>query len=165
MKKVKLDNLNFEEKLELAMNKLIRSCSAYEQSSIKIRRKLEMAGFNQEVIDAALEKAQRYSYIDDTRYCECLIRTAMAQGKGLRNVLPEVQSLNIDPEDLEAYNEYISTPEEDFIEQALSLLKRKPPHSKNIRASAYRRLISKGYDMSVASKAVGLYMESLADEL
>jgi regulatory protein len=165
MKKVKLENLNFEEKLELAMDKLIRSCSVCEQSSLKIRRKLEMAGFDQETINAAVEKAQRYSYIDDTRYCECLIRSALSQGKGLRNVLPEIRSLDINPEELEAYNEFNSIPKEDFIERAVDLLKRKPPHSKNIRASAYRRLISKGYDMSVASKAVDLYMASLADEL
>lgn len=163
MKKIDdIDKLSQEEQLEIAFEKVMRSVSIREQSSKKIIHKLKSCGLNDEVIDKTIDRAIRCSAIDDIRYCECLIRTAIKSNKGLVQVLREIEELNIDPNELEAYQNYLSEDEDIKINRALDVLYRHPPRSKNIREGAFRKLISKGYSTSFASKVSKAYVDSLA---
>jgi regulatory protein len=163
MKRIDATKLTLDEQKELAWDKLLRSCSIREQSSAKIRRKLLDAGFDARVVEDAIARAQDLRFIDDRRYCECLIRSALLQNKGLRHVLPEIRSLGIDPESLESYADYAAIPQEDVLEVALEVLRRHPPRGKDVRSSAFRKLVSKGYEVSIASKAVSRYIDELAE--
>jgi regulatory protein len=163
MKRIDTSELSMEEQKELAWDKLLRSCSVREQSSAKMRHKLLDAGFSTQIVEETLNRALDLRFIDDRRYCECLIRSALSQNKGLRLILPEIKLLGIDPESLEAYVDYMSRPQEDVLETALDLLRRHPPRGKDVRASAFRKLVSKGYEISIASKAVSVYMDELTN--
>lgn len=145
----------------IAFDKLVRSVSASEQSTAKIRRKLLEAGLPEGSVESAIEKAVRIGAIDDKRYAECLVRSTLSMGKGLKFALKEIESLGIDPYELESYNEHLEEGDEADIERALDFLNRHPSRSKDVRGAAYRKLISKGYDGGVASTASRLYAESL----
>lgn len=158
-KKRDFTGISDEECALMAFNRIIRSVSACEQSSTKMRRKLQESGYPEAAIDEAIAKALRIGAIDDKRYSECLIRTSIASGKGLRFALDEIRSLGIDPDTLESYSEHMGQGEEAEIERALEYLARHPSKAKDKRGAAYRKLVSKGYGYDVASTASRLYAE------
>lgn len=145
---------------ELAFERVVRSVSACEQSTAKMRRKLEEAGYPQRSIDHAIEKAVRIGAIDDMRYCECLVRGTLASGKGLRFALKEIEALGVDPYELDAYCEYLDEEDGAEVERALDFLARHPSRSKDQRGAAYRKLMSKGFPSDVASTASRLFVEA-----
>lgn len=154
-----IDRLDRDEQIELAFSKMMRSVSIREQSSIKIKRKLYECGFSEDVIGEVLERAYRISAIDDRRYCECLIRSALSAGRGLRDIAKEVESLDIEIESLESYQSYLEEGEDVQIEKCLTILKNHPPRSKNILNSSFNKLIAKGYSYSIASKASKIFCD------
>lgn len=155
-------DLTFEEQVELAFAKIIRCANAKEQSTVKMKEKLIYAGFAEQAAEAALERAMRLHIIDDIRYAECLIRSALSQGKGLQFVVKEIESLEIDIYELEAYQDYLRDHAEAMTERALQYLRQHRCHSKNPKASCYRKLMSRGYGSRVAAEAAELYCEELS---
>lgn len=148
-----------EECDRLAFEKVVRSVSVCEQSTAKMRRKLEDAGYPASSVDHAIEKAVRIGAIDDVRYSESLVRSTLASGKGLRFALKEIESLGVDVYRLESYNEYLESGEEADLERAIDFLSRHPSRAKDKRGAAYRKLVSRGYAPSVASTASRLFAE------
>ena len=115
----------------------------------------------------------------------CLFVRASAQGCGRKGIEDELDRAGIAASDIPGWpEEFFSVDDfdpfrvnanaedgvvgcsfgsesgdEQEIERALALLRRKPPRSKNIQASAYRKLVTKGYSTSVASAATRRFME------
>ena len=147
---------------EKAYQRILRWASAREQSTEKARRRLQRGGFSEEAIEEAMERAVRVSAIDDRRYCEALVRQRINSGKGLRPVLDEIESLGFAPEDIEAYRDYLSQGDEFDLKRAVEFLDRKPPHAKNLRDAAYRKLMGQGFASSVASSAARQWSETRA---
>lgn len=157
-KKAQLAGLSEEEQAERAFNKVLASVSVCEQSTQKMRAKLEAAGFSAASIDAALEKACRLGALDDRRYAECLIRSTLQSGRGLTFVEREVERLGIDINSLEAYEDYCELSEADLSERAFEYLERHRPKAKNLYAACYRKLITRGYSSGVAHAATKRYL-------
>lgn len=153
-----------EEQSEAAFAKILRCANARETSTLKMREKLHHAGFPSDVTEGALARAVSAGIIDDARYCNCLIRSALSQGKGLHFVLKEVASLGIAPEDLEAYQRHLEEGSDDMTARALDVLRRHCPRSKDIQAASYRRLMAKGYGHAVAAEAARLFREECEAE-
>ncbi len=148
-----------EDTVECACQKILRSVSAREQSSQRMRDKLKRDNFSSDVIDEAIERACRCHVIDDRRYSDMLIRSTLSQGKGLVFVIEEIEALGVDVYDLDSYKEFLEQGEGFDEQRALDFLKSHPPRSKNIRESAYRKLVNKGYSTSVASTVARRYCE------
>lgn len=153
-----------EEMLKSASDRIFRSVSVSEQSSIKMRAKLEAVGYPVDIIDEAIDKAVSIGAIDDTRYCECLIRSTVSAGKGLGFAQREIESLGIDIESLEAYQDYLERGEEAQIDDALDFLSRHTSKAKNLHDSCYRKLRMRGFSHSVASKATRNFIDSMMQE-
>jgi regulatory protein len=151
-KSLDIASLSKEEQLKLALEKAMRYVTARELSSIKLSDKLTRYGFSDEVVNATLIKSIEYGFIDDVRYCECLIRSAVAQGHGLNNVLREIKELDIDPNTLDAYLEYMDSGDTRQYDDAMEYLLSHPVRSKNQKQAAFRKLVSKGFSFDVASK-------------
>lgn len=141
------------EQAEKAYQKILRCCTAREQSSLRMERKLAQAGFAPAAVESALARAQRVGVIDDTRYAESLVRSYLAAGKGLREARRELEQLGIDIEEIEAYQEHASLGEEAEVARAQAVLNLHPPRAKNAYAAAYRKLIQKGFSNAIASQA------------
>ena len=156
--KSKIESLPLDVQKEKAFNKVLRCLSASEQSSLKLRKKLENQGFCIEAIDDALERSIRLGIVDDVRYAECLIRSTVLSGKGLRNVRSEIERLGIDIDGLDSYQEYLDLGEEAEIERAVSYLESHPTRSKNPYQSCYRKLMGKGFEGDIIHRAVKEYL-------
>ena len=132
-----------------------------------------------------MRRALDCGLIDDTRYGAVLIRTRVSQGRGRKGIEDELERAGIAASDIPGWpEEFFSvddfdpfrvnanaeddvvgctfgseSSDEQEIERALALLRRKPPRSKNVQASAYRKLVTKGYSASVASAATRRFVK------
>ncbi len=137
---------------EKAYQKILRLCTVRERSTLQIRERLQRDGYSEDMIEEALGRALSYRFIDDNRYADALIRSALASNRGLEKVLRELEELGLDPEELESYQEYISQGEEAEIDRAMSFLEHHPPTSKNQRNGAFQKLVKRGFSTGIASE-------------
>ena len=168
-----------------AFEKVTHLACTRERGSRELIDRLVRDGFPQEVAESAVRRALDCGLIDDTRYGAVLIRTRVSQGRGRKGIEDELERAGIAASDIPGWpEEFFSvddfdpfrvnansedglvccsfgceSSDEQEIERALALLRRKPPRSKNIQASAYRKLVTKGYSTSVASAATRRFME------
>lgn len=145
---------------EAAFKKIVALVNASDRPECGVRDRLARAGFEATAIEESVARAKNCGFIDDMRYAQVLIRSRIAQGKGSAGIARELASCDIDVDAVLGWPFEYAVSDEDEIDRALSVLKRKPPHSKNQRESAYRRLMQKGYSSSVSSTAARMWAES-----
>lgn len=144
-----------------AYTKIVGLINASEKSEHEIRKRLKQSSYTEEEINDALERATSCGLVDDDRFATILIQSRIHQGWGSEGIERELLKHHIDPFAVEGWpHEYPLSRDEQF-ERAIEMLTRKPPHSKNLRESAYRKLRQKGYSSSVASQAARIWTEQI----
>ncbi len=140
--------------------KICRLLNARERCSKELIERLVRDGFDEAVAWEAVERACRCGLVDDARFAETLVRSRLSQGRGVDGIGRELRAIGFDPCAVESYASVVSGNLHDReVSRAVELLERKPPRSKNPRASAYRRLLAKGFGNSVAADASHMWWE------
>lgn len=142
-----------------ALKKIIALVNVSDRSERAIRERLARDGFSEADADGAVEQAKLYGFIDDRRFSEVLVRSRISQGKGSAGIVRELAENGIQAEDVPGWPYEYPLSHEEELDRALGVLGRKPPHAKNQRDAAYRRLMQKGYPSSVASSAARIWTE------
>ena len=143
-----------------AFKKVERLVKVRDRSVCETRKRLEDAGFSEESVDCAIDRALEVGYLDDKRFADVLVRSRLRAGKGLSGIIRELRNHAIDPFELldDFPEEYLSrVPRQE--DAAFALLCRKPPHAKNAKQAAYAKLVRSGYSASVAAEATKRWWE------
>ena len=144
---------------QAAFERIVRLVSHRDRSSEELRRRLVDSGFSTEAAQEALRRAKACGLIDDARFAEAFIRTALARGKGIAGIERSLADFGVETSAVEGWPDEFVSEEESELERALSVLKRTPPRSKNLREGAYRKLVSKGFSSSIAQSAARRWVE------
>ncbi len=145
-----------------AFAKIQRLLCVREHASALLLQRLLANGFDEHIATEAVQRAIDCGLVSDERYADVLVRSRLSQGKGLRGIAYELEQAEIDPYSVPAYQEALlrdNGPDE--LDRALTVLKAKPPKAKRVREAAYRKLMQKGYDSSVAASAARIFTEEL----
>lgn len=139
---------------EYAFKRLTRLCLQQERSSKEVLQRLENLGFSEAVSMRAIQRAKSCGLLDDLRYAEILVRSRISQGRGLKGIERELLQVGINPEDVSEYQDALSEIDGDAeYRRAMKFLSSHPPKAKNVRDSAYRKLINKGFSSHIAAQA------------
>ena len=142
-----------------ALKKIVDLVNVSDRSELSVRERLSQCGFEEAAIEEAVSRAKDYGFIDDMRFAEVLIRSRIAQCKGSAGIERELAKNGIDPSSIEGWPYEYEVDDEVELDQALSFLDRKPPKSKNLREGAFRKLVQRGFPISVASTAARMWTE------
>lgn len=144
-------------------DKLVQLCSVRERSSAELAKRLTTYGYPEDEAREAIAKAQRLGIVDDTRFADLFIRSRLAAGRGERSIERDLLKHGIVARDLDGWPEAYGIDDASQLEAALALLQSHPPRSKQVWNAAYRKLIGRGYQAGVASRAVRIWYETRSD--
>lgn len=148
-----LDELLGDAELAQAKERALRLLGYRERSTGEVRQRLGQDGYPRSVVDAVIERLTELALIDDERFAASWCRSRRLAGYGPSRVRSELlrRGLSKDLAEqalLEAYDGG------DAVEMARRALRGRIPESPQDRQKALRRLISKGFDLPTALRAI-----------
>lgn len=129
-------------------------CSYGEYSQVKMRARLLREEFESHDVEDAIEHAVRCNIINDLRYGEGLAHSRYRSGKGKIIIERDLRNHNIEPSDIDGWPFEFEERYGSEYQRALKQVAGNMPRSKNPAASAYRRLVNKGYDGATAKRVI-----------
>ena len=146
----------------LAFKKILRWVKVRDRSVKETRTRLLRDGFGNAAVEAAIEKAIDYRFLDDARFADTLIRSRLNQGKGLDGAVRELQRHGISAHALlPGFPEEYLADRPSQEDSAFAFLCRKPPHAKNARQAAYAKLVRAGYPMALSAEVANRWFRTL----
>ena len=142
-----------------AFKKIVSLVNHADRSEKTIRERLSRDGYNDSDIDIAVQRAIDCGFIDDMRFAEVLVRSRISQLKGAAGIVRELSGNGIEATDIPGWPYEFGASREEEIDRALSFLHKKPPHTKNLRDGAFRKLVQRGFASDVASSAARMYTD------
>ena len=149
---------------EAAYQKILRLLNYRDRTSHELAERLQKDGFSSRAICGALDRAMRLGLVDDARYCRNYIDQSFRAGKGRRMVENDLKRKGVSQADVLFYLSASVFEEENEEERAYQFLQKHPPRGKNIRESAFRKLVSKGYSINAASKSAVRYLRETTQQ-
>lgn len=141
-------------------SRIVRLLSVRDYASAELVRRLSREGYDSEEAEAAVARAVSCGLVDDLRFAESFARGRISRGRGVAGIERELSDLGIEASALPGWpDEFLGGGFDAEFDRAMALLERKPPRSKNVRESAYRRLISKGFSSDVSARAARTWSE------
>ena len=147
---------------EAAYQKILRLLNYRDRTSHELAERLQKNGFSSRATCGALDRAMRLGLVDDARYCRNYIDQSFRAGKGRRVVENDLKRKGVPQADVLLHLSTSVFEDENEEERAYQFLLKHPPRGKSIRESAFRKLVSKGYSVSAASKSAARYMQENA---
>lgn len=146
--------------LDKAYLRIVDLCSYHDFACRQMRERLLREGFPAASVDDALSRATAIGLIDDARWGEMRVCALMRKGMGCDGIRRELARYDIALEGIDGWPQAFEERYGDEMERALRMLGKGSSKSKNPRASAYARLIRKGFQPSVASRACAAWFET-----
>ncbi len=137
----------------LAKDRALMLLGYREHSSAEMQRKLLDCGYPQGVAHAVAQRLIEVELIDDARFAGAWVRSRQASGYGIRRIRQELTRRGIDSALIDAALE--DTGESDSeVERARAALRGRVASDRAGRDRLLRRLITRGFSMSVGLQAL-----------
>ena len=135
-----------------AYDRIIALCGFNDFSRHKMRERLQRESYPADAIEAALERAVNVGLIDDLRWGEMRVCALMRRGMGNAGIMRDLNENGIDAFALRGWPDEYEEAYGTEIERANRFLAKNPPRGKNLRSSAYGKLVRKGFGADVAMR-------------
>lgn len=139
--------------------RLVDLCGYHDFACGQMRERLLREGFSPAAVDDALSRATSIGLIDDARWAEMRVCALMRKGMGSDGIRRDLARYGIGVECVEGWPHAFEERYGDEMERAMRMLGKGSSRSKNPRASAYARLVRKGFPPSIASRACAIWFE------
>ena len=128
-----------------------RLLAARERTEKELVSRLEGIGFERDTAQEAVEKLKQSGLQSDNRFADCFIRSKLSSGWGRTLIERELEQRGVDISLVPGWpDDYL---EDDEYERAMCVLDRSHIHAKDVRAAAYRKLMSKGFGQDISYRA------------
>jgi regulatory protein len=124
-----------------------------ERSEAELRERLLRAGFDKDVVEGEVRRCVAAGLVDDQRFARQFIAGKKHSGWGRTRIEQELRRYGIELRLFEGYPELFFS-DEDELGRALACLERFHSSARDQGAARFRRLLSKGYSMEIAQKAL-----------
>jgi regulatory protein len=124
-----------------------------DRSELELRQRLQRAGFPEAVVEREAQAAVAIGLVDDLRFTRLYIAGKKRSGWGRSRIENGLRRYGIDLRDTEGYPDAVFSSAEE-LERACLCLEGFKTAAKDSRKAAFRRLLSKGYSLEVAQRAV-----------
>ena len=144
---------------EKAYQRLLKILSYSDRCEFELRKKLADASFTEDEIDCAIEKAKRLNFVNDHRFGVSYVESQLRLGKGVVGIRRDLLAKGFDQVSIDNFffESEENVPSE--YDRALDFLGKHTVTAKNVRDGAFRKLIRKGFSVSVASEAAKIYAD------
>ena len=150
---------------EDAFRKIERLLSVRDRSVSEITSRLQRDKYTERAIAESVERALRCGYLDDARFADGFIRSKLRASKGINGIVRDLKAHGIDAYSIPEFPDAYIEEQGGQLENAIHLLKRKPPRAKNKRQAAYAKLIRNGFSSSIASSAVRSWLTECEEDV
>lgn len=140
------------EELPLAKERALKLLGYRERSAFELHRKLRDSGFSDSVSSAVVRRFSEIELIDDERFASGWIRSRRARGYGERRIARELAEKGLAPELVAAVLQIEDG--EDETDRAVKTLRGKVPRDPADVQRLTKRLLGRGFSLSVAREAV-----------
>ena len=144
-----------------AFDRIVELSAVRDRSSQELAERMAQEGYADNDVASALARAREYRIVDDMRFAEAFIRGRVSAGKGTYAIQRDLLKHGIDLESVPGWPDDFDMADDGQYERALQYLASHPPRAKDVKASAYRKLVSKGYPSAIASQAAWEYCKGL----
>lgn len=148
-----LDEALKEAEPPLAKDRALRLIGYRERSAAEVSRKLRENGYPPTVVRAIIERFTELQLIDDARFAATWARSRAVAGYGSRRVARELAEKGVDPDTAAGALAEVFSASTD-LDRAKAVLGGRTASTRGERDKLLRRLLSRGFDISVALQAV-----------
>lgn len=141
---------------------LVEMLGRRDYADAEARRRLSLAGYRDESVAQAIERARASRFMDDDRFARQFIEQRKLRGWGRRKIEMELKARGIDPDGIAGYPDAFFS-EDDDLERACALLEKKSVPESRAFEKLVRHLMGKGFSYSTASSAVRARLDSVDD--
>ena len=138
----------------LAKDRALRLLGYREHSSAELEHKLRDSGYPKPVAASIVARFVEVELVDDARFAGAWIRTRHCAGYGARRIRQELERKGVAPETIDAAFEESATDGVDEFARASAALGSRQAHDRASRDKLVRRLIGRGFSLTVAIGAV-----------
>jgi regulatory protein len=146
---------------DLAKERALRLLGYRERSTAEVTARLRDSGYSDPIVGQVVRRLADLGLVDDVRFAGMWVRSRKAAGFGERRIARELAQKGIEPEiaaqalDVESGGE---------LERALAALGQRTARDRKDRDRLLRRLVGRGFDLSVARRAVDTVSRESVDE-
>lgn len=133
-----------------AFERIVSLSKTRDRCSKELEDRLRREGYSDQEVAAAIERSVSCGLVDDRRFADVYVRSKSRALWGPRTIERELSKRNLSADMLDGWPDEYGLDDQSLYEKANELLDRRPPTSKNVQASAYRRLLTKGYPQPIA---------------
>ncbi|CUA84566.1 regulatory protein RecX [Pseudidiomarina woesei] len=143
---------------------LVRLMARREHSAQELRQKLKQRGFDHNVVELVLEKAQQQGWQSDQRFAQVWVRTCIARGDGARKINAQAQQKGLSSELIQ---QALAAEQPNWSDACFERLLRKfgeqPPQDQKQRDKIMRHLLQRGFSFDEIKRALERQRQGDAD--